>query len=91
MRVKLFSRIPRPAGEPDPSDATDPTGLGTWALPPTRTCRGVQLVHLGQICSCINDACPDPEGPHTVSFRCIVMADPCPSCGAEGWARTPTQ
>ncbi|MDX6224841.1 MAG: hypothetical protein QOE64_1217 [Frankiales bacterium] len=79
MRVRLFDRLPRPA------TAEAETAAAGWTLPATRTCRGVQLVHVGQVCTCINDTCPDPSGPHVVSFRCIVMSNPCPTCGAQAW------
>ena len=80
MRVKLFGRVPEPSAA-DPVETTP----AAWSFPVTRTCRGVQLMHIGQVFTCINDTCPDPSGPHTVSFRCIVMENPCPHCGAEAW------
>ena len=82
MRVKLFGRLPQPSAA-DPAETT--ASASPWTLPVTRQCRGVQLMHIGQVFTCIDHACLDPGGPHTVSFRCIVMANPCPHCGAEAW------
>ena len=80
MRVKLFGRVPQQSAD-DPAETT----AAPWSIPATRHCRGVQLVHIGRVCTCIDDTCPDPSGPHTVSFRCIVMGSPCQHCGAEAW------
>ena len=83
MRLRLFGRLPRPQGPVDDRELED--GLAGWAMPATRSCRGVQLAHIGQVMTCTSDTCPDVEARHVVSFRCIVMANPCPTCGAQAW------
>lgn len=83
MKLRLFARLPRPFGPVDDESAVREDA--SWAMPSTRTCRGVQLMHVGQVMTCTSDTCPDIEAKHVVSFRCIVMANPCPACGAHAW------
>lgn len=86
MRLRLFGMLPRTVAPGEDAERAD-DGLGDWAMPSMRSCRGVQLAHVGQVMTCTSETCPDVEAKHVVSFRCVVMANPCPLCGARAWGQ----